>query len=113
MLSAMVLSQLSISSSKIVKPRPLRGVQYMGYALRTWSEICSVALYFTPFVQGKIEPPKTISQEFELNLSCSGQAHFNRSCRLLVMGKKSIKPGRSLTLLDVPFMIRPLGFADA
>ena len=45
MLAVMLLRQHQVSSSKTVRPRTPCGAQCMGHAIRTWSVVCSVALY--------------------------------------------------------------------
>ena len=58
-----------------------------------------------------MESPNTSPQAVELNPSCSGQAHPNRSGT--GPGNKNTEPERIFTVLHILFMICPLRSADA
>ena len=59
----------------------------------------------------RMESPNTSPQAVELNRSCSGQTHSNRSGP--GPGYKNTEPGCILAIIFVPSLIRPLRSADA
>ena len=57
-------------------------------------------------MHGRIKPPYTSPQVIGLNLNCSQQAHSNRPST--AHEYESTEPGRTLTVLHVLPMVRPL-----
>ena len=100
------LDVVSISSSKTVRPRAPCGSRCMGHAMRFVQR-----RHTRNSVKGRMESPNTSSQAVELNPSCSGQAHLNRSGT--GPGHKNTDFGIIFTVLWVPFMLCSLRSANA
>ena len=114
MLAVMSLSQHRVSSSKTVRPRAPCGARCIGHAVSTWSAVCSEAPH-SQFDEGA--RPHLCMDEWNrptpvlmrLSLTQAARGKPIPTGLALVPGTKT----RSLEVLRVPFVIRPLRGADA